>query len=231
MSQPTLTNGRWAATWSFNAEQTLASAVNPSRLSERIAQALNARRCLVEPSRNNAPNPSTSIAPIRLRSRSLVTVTAIFRVNHPSGSVSGAIVNQDAADAFKYATGTAGAGLGTQRIAQAMGTCSDIGEVFQWEPPLAVVCADYRQLREDEAVTFGVSSALGSTVAVAGTGPVAQSDNPAAIGRRLAPHDGTILVELGGLWGNLPMELRIGGGVALVILAAVGVGYARRSFA
>lgn len=231
MSAPTLTNGRWAATWSFNAEQSLASAVNPSRLSERIAQALNARRCLVEPSRNNAPNPSTIIAPIRLRSRSLVTVTAIFRVNHPSGSVSGAIVNQDAADAFKHATGTVGAGLGTQRIAQAMGTCADIGEVFRWEPPLAVVCADYRQLREDEAVTFGVSSALGSTVAVAGTGPVAQSDNPALVGRRLAAHDGTVFSDALALWGNIPTEFRVGGVVALVIVGAVGVGYARRSFA
>lgn len=186
---------------------------------------------MVEPARTNAPNPSTSIAPIRLRSRSLVTVTAVFRVNHPSGSVSGAIINQDAADAFKHATGTVGAGLGTQRIAQAMNTCSDIGEVFRWEPPLAVVCADYRQLREDEGVTFGVSSALGSTIAAAGTGPVAQSDNPAAIGRRLAPHDGTVFSELGALWGNIPMELRIGGAVVLVIGGAVAVGYARRSFA
>lgn len=230
MSAPTLANGKWAASWSFNCNDELADAVNPSRLSERVAQALNARRCLIVPL-NNAPNPSTVVAPIRLRSRKLVSVTATFRVNHPSGSVSGAIVNRDVADAFKLATGTVGAGLGAERLANALNGCSDIGEVFRWEPPLALVCADYRQLREDEAATFGVNSALGSTVAAAGTGPVVNSDNPALIGRNLAPNNGTLFDDARAFLASVPTEFKVAGGAVLVIGGAVAIGYVRRSFA
>lgn len=230
MSAPTLNNGKWAASWSFNCNDELADAVNPQRLSERVAQALNARRSPVVPL-DRAPNPSTVVAPIRLRSRKLVSVTATFRVNHPSGSISGAIVNRDVADAFKLATGTVGAGLSAERLANALNGCTDIGEFFRWEPPLALVCADYRQLREDEAATFGVNSALGSTVAAAGTGPVVNSDNPALIGRRLTANDGTLFDDIGGLFSSIPLEFKVAGAAVLVIGGAVAVGYARRSFA
>lgn len=237
MSAPRLTNGRWVGAWSINVHGPLAAACDPQRLVTRVQQALTARRCTPIP-RAGVVNPVAAIVPNLVRARALVTVTAHMLINHPSGFVEGAILNQDVCDAFKFATGEEGAGLGTRRMAQAMTGCENIGETFALEPPITNLCADYRPFREGEWPTTGVTSALGPTLTAQGMGPVQRSNDPGMIGQHLRPHDGPELPTLDAFFRAIgravreaPFSVKIIGGAVLATGGAVAMGYALRPVA
>lgn len=237
MSAPRLYNGRWVGTWSFNVHGPLAAACDLQRLAARVQQALTARRSAPIP-RAGVVNPVAAIIPNDVRSRALVTVTAHFLVDHPSGHIEGAIVNQDVSDAFKHATGAEGAGLGTRRIAQAMTECDNIGEFWAVEPPITNVCADYRQFGAHEWPTTGVTSALGPTITARGMGPVRNSNDPSLIGQRVRPLDSPDPNPIGAAWRLIaravreaPLGAKIAGGVVLATGGLVAVGYALRPVA
>lgn len=221
MSAPRLVNGRWAVAWSFNVHDPLARACDTRLLAERIRLALTARRCIPVQERGRV-NPLVTVEPIALRGRALVTVLVVMNINHPSGSVQGSIVNLDAAQAFKRATGVVGEGLGTERMARAMVECDDIGEVLRWEPPVTRVCADYRRLGAGEWPTLQAETALGRAGADAGTRPISESNDPNRIGQSNPGPS---------LWDLIPREAKIAGGVLLGIGSAAAVGYALRPVA
>lgn len=216
-----LVPGAWACVLSLNVEEELVAGLVPSRVSEGFASGVRALGGNF-PAREGLINPTTTVAPVFGRDRFIVTLAASFVL---SANAEGRAVNRAFATAFKNAG--AGSGLSVDRITDGLNFDRNIGETFQWDPAVAQCSAEYRHT--GDAPQVAITSALGSTAAVAGTGRVIASDNAALIGQRPTALGGTVFDDLAGLWGSVPMGVRVLGGVAVVVVSVGVVGYTARA--